>query len=214
MNKNTTKDKKKIYTFIHPTKSGGTAVERYFRDYYKDYIIGMGHATKCSNINNPIIIVRDVKSRFLSMYKYWKNGSVDNIFGKRDESWKQKYNNATVLDFIQILKNDKSLLYHKFTHKEHYFNTTHWIGNTDYKNIIVIKYDNNLNNKIQKLLTALSIPNKNIVLPIINKSNSIDNKVCKTNNKYVDEFIQNYFKDDIKLIKTIENKPGLFKLVL
>lgn len=214
MNKDTTKKKEKIYTFIHPTKSGGTSVERYFRDHYNDYIVGIGHATKCTNNNNPIIIIRDVKSRFLSMFKYWKNGSVDSIFGKRDESWKKKYNNATLLDFINIMKNDKSLLYHKFTHKEHYFNTCHWIGNTDYKNIIVIKYDNDLNNKIQKLLNLLDIPNKNIVLPIINKSNSIDNKLCKANNKKVDEFIKTYFKDDFKLIETIEKKPGLFKLVI
>ena len=202
------------YTFIHPTKSGGTAVERYFRQYYNDYIVGIGHATTCSNTNNPIIIVRDAKSRFLSMYKYWKNGSVDNIFGKRDESWNKKYKKATIIDFIHMLKNNKSLLYHTFTHKEHYFNTTHWIGNTDYKNIIIIKYDTDLNNKIQRLLNILNIPNKNIVLSIINKSNSIDNKACKASNKCIDEFIQEYFKDDIKLINTIEKKPELFKIVL
>ena len=29
-----------MYTFIHPTKSGGTAVEEYFNKYYSEYITG------------------------------------------------------------------------------------------------------------------------------------------------------------------------------
>lgn len=49
------------YTFIHPTKSGGTTLQKYFEMYYKNYITGIGHENKCTNNNNPIIVVRDVK---------------------------------------------------------------------------------------------------------------------------------------------------------
>lgn len=51
------------YRFIHPTKSGGTAVEKYFKKYYSNNICGEGHDNTCKNNNNPIIIVRDVKKK-------------------------------------------------------------------------------------------------------------------------------------------------------
>ena len=34
------------YTFIHPTKTGGTAMERYFSKHYKRLIKGGGHSKK------------------------------------------------------------------------------------------------------------------------------------------------------------------------
>ena len=91
------------YTFIHPTKSGGTAVERYFKQHYSSTICGSGHGNICKNNNNPIIIIRDVKTRFYSMYKYWKNGAVDTKY-KRNKEWGCKYTDTTVLDFINMLK--------------------------------------------------------------------------------------------------------------
>ena len=66
-----------MYTFIHPTKSGGTACENFFYEYYREYIVGLGHDYNCNNNNNPIIIVRDIKSRFFSMFTYWKCGALD-----------------------------------------------------------------------------------------------------------------------------------------
>ncbi len=53
------------YTLIHPTKSGGTSIENFFYLHYRSSFRGMGHASICKNNNNPIIVVRDVKSRFL-----------------------------------------------------------------------------------------------------------------------------------------------------
>jgi len=34
------------YTFVHPTKSGGTSIADYFTDHYNDYINNAGH---CDN---------------------------------------------------------------------------------------------------------------------------------------------------------------------
>ena len=204
----------KKYTFIHPTKAGGTAVERYFKKHYSKYITGFGHATKCTNTNNPIIIVRDVKSRFLSMYKYWKHGAMDGVHGTRDKEWIEKYKNTTIKDFIVMLKNKQNNLCHSFTHKEHYYNTCKWINNTDYKNIIVIKYSKNLNQKIQKLLNVLHIPNKHKLLPVINKSVSVEDEHIDLDDRYIAQFIKDYFKYDIILLNAIESKPQLFKLVI
>jgi hypothetical protein len=196
-----------MYTFIHPTKSGGTAVEIYFSKHYSNYIIGCGHNNICNN-NNPIIIVRDVKSRFLSMYKYWKNGAIDTQY-KRNDEFKQKYKNFSILDFINLLKNDKEQLFFNFTWKQHFEPTSEWIK-CDYKKIIIIKYNDDLNDKIQNLIDILGIPNKNI--PLLKKNISVNTEIedCEE----IDNFINEYFKKDIELINTINTNPELFKIVI
>ena len=143
-------EKNIVYTFIHPTKSGGTALEQYFSEHYrKDINVKIGHFYACSNTNNPIIVVRDVKSRFYSMYKYWKNGAVDGVW-KRSLHEIQQNKNISIYDFINTLKNNKEKLIGKFIQPIHFSNTCHWIPkNVNYKNIIIIKYEKNLNDKVQ-----------------------------------------------------------------
>lgn len=198
------------YTFVHPTKSGGTSVDNYFADHYKDYINNVGHGGSCKNDNNSIIIVRDVNSRFLSMYKYWRNGSEK---WKLPEQLKNKRKDVSMLDFINLIKkNNTKELYHSAIWKQHFDNTTTWID-TDYKNIIIIRYEENLNDKVQTLIHKLGIPNKNIPLPKKNISLHVDNEE-ELNSKEVQEFLSEYFKDDIDFIHKIETNPELFKLVI
>ena len=204
------------YTFSDPTKSGGTACENYFEKYYSKFITGKGHYNRCNNCINPIIIVRDVYSRFFSMFKYWKYGSIDTKY-KRSEKFIESNKDVTILDFITMLKNNQTQkLYDDFTWKLHFVNTTFWINNTNYKNIIVIKYVDDLNDKIHKLLNILEIPNKNIKLEHINisKNNNNDNIFYEKNKKEIDDFINLYFKEDIKLMNTIEKNPEKFKYVI
>jgi hypothetical protein len=201
-------NKKQKYTFIHPTKSGGTAVEQYFMEHYNDYITGTGHSNICSNTNNPIIIVRDVKSRFFSMFHYWKNG---NNYYIRDHNFKKKYESYTILDFIKLLKENKEELYIHFTWNQHFNNTTDWIKNTKFKNIIIIRYTDDLNLKIQQLINYLDIPNKNIPLSKINVSIKKEENLYDTQ---VDNFIEEYFKNDIQLLAIIDEFPEYFKIVI
>ena len=204
------------YTFIHPTKCGGTSCDIFFKKYYSEYIIGGDHSILCSNNNNPIIIVRDVKTRFLSMFKYWKSGSLDTHF-KRDDKFINENKEITILDFIVMLKNkDYNRLHIGFTWSSHFTSTSHWINNTNYKNIIILKYNDNLNDNIQKLINTLNIPNKNVILPITNVSKIIDEdiRIYKENKEYIDNFINEYFADDIELINIINNNPEKFKFVI
>jgi hypothetical protein len=200
------------YTVILPTKSGGTVLYKYLQKHYREHFKSHYHMVKCANDNNSIIIVRDVKERFISMYKYWKNGSE--LF-KRDIIWKDRHKHITILDFIQMIKqNDRALTY-DFTWGQHFSNTCEWIPpTTDYKNIIILKYEKKLEDKIKLLLRKLNIPDKNIPVPIINKSLPIENEDDILNNTEVDEFIREYFSRDIDLINAINTKPELFKMVV
>jgi len=202
------------YTFIHPTKSGGTAIENYFEKHYSDYISGIGHENICSNNNSPIIVVRDVKSRFFSMFKFWKNGAIDTSF-KRNDEFKKKYEYFTIFDFIYLVENREPDLYHEFTWASHFDTTTKWLGETDYENIIVIQYDNDLNSKIQSLIDYLGIPNKNI--PLLKQNVSVDisdENILLLDDPALNKFIEKYFKNDIELLNTIKTNPEKFKIVI
>jgi len=69
-----------------------------------------------------------------------------------------------------------------------------------------------LNNKIQKLLDILKIPNKNIVLNKINITKKIDEKIILDEDDK--NFIEKYFEKDFELINNIKNHPELFRLVI
>jgi hypothetical protein len=198
-----------IYTFIHPTKTGGTACETFFHEHYSEFIKGEGHDNKCTNDNNPIIIIRDPADRFISMYKYWKNGSEKY---KRNDEFKNNYKKYTIKDFINLIKNgEKNELCKDFTWVQHFHPIVKWIDKTDYKKIIVIQYDNNLNEKINKLLDVLKIKNKNIELPMINVSENKEN-IQLDNDDII--FIKSYFVDDLKLYHYVSKRPELFKHVI
>lgn len=203
----------KKYTFIRPTKTGSTAIKEYFKEHYKEYItVEDSHTKRCSNSNNPIIVVRGVKSRFISMYKYWKNLSADN--NNRGLTFTEKHKDITILDFINIIKTNKEYL---LKHDKWIYmldNTSAWIGDTDYKNIIIVKYQEDLNESIQRLINFLGIRNKNTPLKKLNISGTDNIKEELFNHPDVDDFIKEYFKDDIILIDAIEKTPELFKAVI
>uniref|UniRef100_A0A6C0JVB2 Uncharacterized protein n=1 Tax=viral metagenome TaxID=1070528 RepID=A0A6C0JVB2_9ZZZZ len=72
------------------------------------------------------------------MYKYWKNGSERFRLGY---DLKNQRKDVSILDFIHLIKNNKTKLYSRYTWNRHFDNTTTWIDkSTDYKNIIIITY--------------------------------------------------------------------------
>jgi hypothetical protein len=205
------------YTMIHVTKSGVSAIYPFLQKNYDDYFTNGGmHTIKCTNENNPIIVVRDVHSRFLSMFKYWKNGS--HVF-KRSKKFIEQNKNVTILDYIQFLKkNNTTKLNDEFTWDQHHANTADWLSeNMSFKNLIVITYVPNLNDKIQKLLQNLNIPiQPNISVPIFNNSyiNKADLDIYIKNKIYIDHFVLDYFKKDVEFINILNTQPELFKLII
>jgi hypothetical protein len=201
---------KPTYNFIHPTKTGGSACCRFFKNNYNEYIKAHDHGMKCKNDNNPIIIIRDIYDRFISMYKYWKNGSEH---FKRDNTFLDTYKNYTIKDFIELVKFKKNdVLNLNFTDSIHFQPINNWINKTNYKNIIVIKYEKNMNNKIQRLIKALHIPNKGVALSNINVSTTCGEVVVLDEEDK--EFIKAHLIEDYNLMETINKSPHLFKMVI
>jgi hypothetical protein len=197
-------------TFIHPTKCGGTTVENFMHENYRKYFqLNKAHGQSCLNHNNPVMIVRDPIDRFKSMFKFWKYGSRIN---RRSESFLNKYKNVTVKQFIQFIKNDKKEhLFGGVTWDVHIKPITHWIKNTKLYNIIILKYQKNLDNSVQKLLEIMKIPSKNVHVPYFNVSS------CKENVILDDEdiqFIKEYYRSDYDLWEKINEHPYLFRVVI
>lgn len=76
----------------------------------------------------------------------------------KETAFLQNYNAYTINDFIHLIKNKHyEDLHQNFTWNQHFEPITNWINKTDYANIIVIVYEKNLNEKINKLLRVLNI---------------------------------------------------------
>ena len=199
------------YIFIHPTKCGGTALEQHFKKYYSNYIYGTGHNNIASLRNNPIIVIRDPIGRFISMYKYWKNGAIDTNY-KRDNEWLEKMRDVSISDFINMIISKDNRLKTKFTWEVHYATYERWLKQNVWKNTIVIIYKPDLNESMHKLLNLLHINHKNEILPIKNKT-----KCFNENTQLNDDDMQKlkkYFDYDFKLYDAVLNRPNEFLYVI
>ena len=215
----------KAYDFIHITKSGGscfyfnTIKASNYRDFFEfdhDRNPMNPHGTVCSDVKNPIVIIRDVESRFYSMYKYWKNGS--SLWGRSEEQI-ERVRDYSIIDFINLIKKRdlKKLIQlsdQKTIWLNHFLPSSHWIKENDYTKTIIIKYNNNLNNQFQKFFKYLGV-DIGTTYPVLNKSLLIDEKEDWEKHRFeIDEFIFEYFKDDVRLIDTIMTEPSRFRLVI
>ena len=114
----------KKYLFIHPTKTGGTAVSIFFEKHYSKYIEGRYHIKKCADGENPIIIFREPYDRFNSMFRYWKFGSNRYTLSKEKMNERSQYD---INDFAGFIKNNKTeKLYGKPLWQRHFKPQSHW----------------------------------------------------------------------------------------
>ena len=203
------KDNKK-YTFIHPTKTGGTALEQYFSKNYRNHISGSGHSNKCNSCDNPIIIIRDPIERIISMYKYWKNGAISGRY-QRDEAWIQRVKDIDFENFINLIDRNDPLLFHTFTWNQHFVSYSEWITEKDWKTTIIILYDSNLNNRLNNLFEYLKIPNKNINLNHVNVSKKVDDIILT---ETIKNKIKKIYKYDFYLWENILNNEELFLKII
>jgi hypothetical protein len=207
----------KKYVIIHPTKVAGSAFIKYVQANYSAHFKYNGHEFKAVQAVNPIVFIRDPYDRFISIYKYWKYGSLDYNNHKHNETHlinMQKYN---IKDFIRFVKKKDPILITSFTSHTHIRTQTWWINEEDYKKSIIVYYDKNeMEKKIFQLFDYLEQLNicKNLKIPFqkINVSNSNNNEKIILDESDKMEINQIY-KADFDLISKIKMYPQIFKKV-
>lgn len=203
-----------MHTFVHPTKTGGTAVEQYFKKHHFRKIRGVGHIHTCANSQNPITIVRDPMDRFVSIFKYWRNGAVDGRY-TRDPDW---ISVNTISEFIGRLKaNDnafaKRFLHRDFTTSLHFAEQRHWLKPADHAKTTVIVYDKDkLDEKVARLLEHLGLPPTGLPLPRVNVTKSSAEVCCEMTAEDV-AWVREKFKGDFQLWHLATRHPHRFKKV-
>jgi hypothetical protein len=207
----------KKYVIIHPTKVAGSSFIKYVQSHYPSYFMYNGHEFKAVQSTNPIVFIRDPYDRFISMYKYWKYGSLDYNEHKHSETHlinTQKYN---IKDFIILVKKKDPILITPFTSYIHIRPQSWWIEEKDYAKSIIVYYDKNeMEKKIFELfdyLEQLKIC-KNLKIPFqkINVSNTNNNEKIILDEEDKKEIYEIY-KSDFDLIKKVKENKNLFKKV-
>lgn len=200
------------YKFVHIPKTGGSAIEKFIKPY-SDTIIGFGHDNLCKFNENPIVVIRYPIDRFVSMYYYWKYGSITPPF-TRDAEWLKKYRSFTIKDFIVLFdKKSYKNLYCNFTWDQHFMPSKNWIDEESYKRTIVIIYQKNLQEKVYKLMDYIQL-NDDFRKNKINRVN-VSRKDIEVNLDEKDiKWISERFKEDFDLWTKVHNNPELFKAVI
>jgi hypothetical protein len=208
-----------IYTFIHIPKCGGTSVEKYFETHYSDRIIGTTHKWLCEKDNNPIVIIRNPFDRFISLYHYWKNGSHGR--NSRGTEFTEKYGNCSIKEFIKIFQRNTDAIKNNYMHelvtgymwRIHYFPQVYWIHPDFFENAIVIKYTENLDEKIHALLDYLHIPDKCIELERSNVTRTKEGEQAVLDEEDI-LWLREHFREDFELWDAANETPERFKYVL
>nr|WRJ69911.1 putative sulfotransferase [Oceanusvirus sp.] len=204
-----------MYTFVHPTKTGGTAVEEYFKKYHAKHIRGVGHMHTCTNSPKPLIVIRDPMERFVSMFNYWRNGAVSGKY-VRKKDWLPPCD--TISEFVKRLQENDPKFVRKHLHKDftthlHFSEQSHWIKPGDYAKTVVVVYDRQrMDEKIRDLLRYLHLPEKGLPLPRVNVTKTSPLEASEIGPKE-EEWIRRRFKKDFELWHMVNKHQSRFKKV-
>lgn len=205
------------YHFIHPTKTGGTAVEDFFFKYYSHLIEGKYHLQTAHKFEHPIITLREPMDRLRSIYMYWKYGATSGPF-QRSTSWRKAHESTTIHDFLKLLSDipkHNAQLYVGFTNKHHFYEQSYWISPAEYNRTIVLLYCKDMNSKTQQMLYFLNITDSNGSKEKVSITNP--SKVSHENmtlSKTDQNLIRNQlFQKDFLLYETIIFHPEKFRRI-
>lgn len=193
-----------MYSFIHVPKSSGSCVNECLA-LDRNFVTDNTHRMKCTNTNNPIVVVRDPYDRFLSLYQYWKYGSeryVNPVYIHRST--------CSILDFIHFIQtNQTNMLYGYNTWAVHYKCTADWLAGVHYKNIIILRYQPDMDPVIDALYEFIQLPK-----PAAIRKVNISVKEPIADEEVVRAFVRQHYKADYDLIANISAFPEQFKCVL
>lgn len=210
-----------LYAFVHPTKTGGTAVEQYLQTHFARYISGNGHETSAKDALEfgkvPVMFIREPVSRFKSVYHYWKNGATEGPY-QRDGKWDPTVDD--IQGFIDILKSyspgNQSILETWFTAGVHYAPQSDWLPSDCWSETIVVFYSKmHLTANLRNLLRHLGLVGVGGELPDLPVVNSSKRDTIPPVLRQEDlDFIRERYADDMKLWQAATEYPEKFKAVV
>jgi hypothetical protein len=200
-----------MHTFIHPTKTGGVTLGTYLATYHKSHVSKtLDHATTCTRTNNPIIVVREPRDRFGSMYNFWKYGSDFELCQKDTPE------SESLAEFIEYVKCQDPKLTTKYTGPLHFAPQSHWIPRDTWSSAIVIKYVPDLSTILDPLLQYLGAKpvRAGYPWPHCERKNTTRVKEPVDLSGPDLEWFLDYFKEDLELWDAVNTEPHLFKHVI
>lgn len=210
-----------LFAFIHPTKTGGTAVEKYLNINFPRHISGNSHLNRADDAIRlgkiPIVIIRDPVDRFKSSYYYWKNGAATGPY-VRDKKWRPAVD--SIKGYIDLLKTDdvaeREVLNTWFTNEEHYAQQSDWTPKASWPVTIVVLYSKmHLMTHVRLLLQKIGLIGAGDPLPdlpIVNPSKR-DKEPVALDDEDMD-FLRDYYKDDFEMWYHANNNPSMFRVVI
>jgi hypothetical protein len=205
------------FGFVHPTKNGGSTIERHLYAHYPEFIAGGGHDNTVASViasgKTPIVPIRQPVGRFLSMYTYWRNGASSGPF-KRPKDWNPVVKNAS--EFLVKWQNkDPKLLDQMtagFTWDIHFASQKKWFTKKEWnKAIVLIYHPDRLHENFSLLLQNLGVPPATETLSKINPS--ADKKALNLTEE-ASQILRKKFAYDFELWDTLQNHPSKFKKVI
>jgi hypothetical protein len=210
-------DSQGYFGFVHPTKTGGSTIERHLFNNYSDYIVGEGHGNTAASVlasgKIPIIPIRHPYGRFHSMYTYWRNGASSGSF-LRPENWKPVVKTASQFLLKWQNKNSELLAQMKvgFTWDIHFASYKEWFTKKEWdKAVVLIYHPSKLSGNFSLLLENLGISPVARKLPVINPSAA---KEDLNLTKEANEILRKKFAYDFELWEDLKNHPHKFKKVI
>lgn len=228
----------KPYQFVHITKTGGTALDKHFAQYYSKYIETDTWLYRNGQFKSKIKLVR----HFWREIEKWEHkcypmpNSHDtttrqaknpivvlrdpferivsnyNYWKYGSEMWSIKNENASFESYvITILRNNHTALQANHTWREHYKPMVNWIHEEDYAKTTIVNYNDDLNVVLKPLLKSLNIPFKDKNLTSINKTNKYDNITLTSTMKTL---IRKIYAEDFVLLQTVKTHPERFSAVI
>jgi len=196
-------------SFIHPTKSGGTAIEKFLSEYYSDQIdVQVGHKRTSRDVDCSLIVVRNPYDRAWSMFQYWKYGS--DIFTRTPEFLAEN-EHVTFEWFLDRIQFNPERVYGDFLWDVHFFPTSHWLDSSDYHNTVAMEYYTDMNDSLQKLFRKNDIIDKGVVLRTVNPTSGKAGHQWTSNERLR---VERIFASDFYLLNMMQNKPELFNQVI
>jgi len=196
------------YTFIHVPKTGGSAIHKVIKKKYPEYFDVYSnhfHNLVATQYNQPILCIREPIDRFVSIYKYWKQG-VRKHHPTIDTSVKY---------FIYCLKNNSDKLLFgnpPILSEYHYFPQSYYLSPNVYSYATVLVYDKtNMEEKLHTLFEYLQLENPDSFKL---KKKNVSKKTEVVLDEEDIEFIHNRYHDDFVLWDNLNQHPEMFKKVI